>query len=77
MASLGHGEGYRYAHAEPQAYPAGSAHDCWPEDLAPTRFFEPSEYGQEKRFKQMQAYRAELDAQADERDGHASSQDRP
>nr|WP_298412708.1 replication-associated recombination protein A [uncultured Halomonas sp.] len=66
MASLGHGEGYRYAHKEPQGYPAGSAHDCWPEGLPKTRFFDPSEHGQEKRFKQMQAYRAELDAQADD-----------
>ncbi|MBZ9557373.1 MULTISPECIES: replication-associated recombination protein A [unclassified Modicisalibacter] len=65
MASLGHGEGYRYAHNEPNAYPAGHAHDCWPDELPATTFFAPSEYGQEKRFKQMQAWRAELDAQAD------------
>lgn len=66
MASLGHGQGYRYAHNEPNGYPAGSAHDCWPESLPHTRFFEPSEYGQEKRFKQMLDYRNELDAQADQ-----------
>lgn len=66
MASLGHGEGYRYAHKEPEGYPAGSAHDCWPDGLPKTRFFEPSEHGQEKRFKQMQEYRAALDAQADD-----------
>lgn len=65
MASLGHGEGYRYAHDEPHGYPAGSAHDCWPEELPARQFFEPSDYGQEKRFKQMQEYRNELDAQAD------------
>lgn len=65
MASLGHGEGYRYAHHEPHGYPAGSAHDCWPEATAHATFFKPSEYGQEKRFKQMLDYRAELDAQAD------------
>ncbi|MHB0776473.1 replication-associated recombination protein A [Halomonas sp. WWR20] len=65
MASLGHGEGYRYAHSEPHGYPAGSAHDCWPQALPRQTFFTPSEYGQEKRFGQMQAWRAELDAQAD------------
>ncbi|WP_136067147.1 replication-associated recombination protein A [Modicisalibacter radicis] len=65
MASLGHGEGYRYAHDEPQGYPAGRAHDCWPADLSSRRFFMPSDQGQEKRFKQMLDYRAELDAQAD------------
>ncbi|GAB2794781.1 replication-associated recombination protein RarA [Halomonas shantousis] len=65
MASLGHGEGYRYAHNEPNGYPAGSAHDCWPSDLPHQAFFVPSEYGQEKRFGQMLAWRAELDAQAD------------
>lgn len=65
MASLGHGEGYRYAHNEPNGYPAGSAHDCWPQELTQKAFYVPSEYGQEKRFKQMLDYRAELDAQAD------------
>ncbi|GHB04921.1 replication-associated recombination protein A [Modicisalibacter luteus] len=69
MASLGHGEGYRYAHNEPNGYPAGSAHDCWPDRLPHMRFFEPSEYGQEKRFKQMLDYRAELDNQADNQAG--------
>ncbi len=68
MASLGHGEGYRYAHNEPHGYPAGHAHDCWPEGLAQETFFAPTDHGQEKRFKQMLDYRAELDAQAD-RDG--------
>ncbi|MCK0768075.1 replication-associated recombination protein A [Chromohalobacter canadensis] len=65
MESLGHGEGYRYAHNEPNGYPAGHAHDCWPAELPASTFFAPTEYGQEKRFKQMQAWRAELDAQAD------------
>ncbi|WP_277811713.1 replication-associated recombination protein A [Chromohalobacter canadensis] len=65
MASLGHGEGYRYAHNEPNGYPAGRAHDCWPAELPAATFFAPTEYGQEKRFKQMQAWRAELDVQAD------------
>ncbi|MDT8894089.1 replication-associated recombination protein A [Halomonas sp. I1] len=65
MESLGHGEGYRYAHHEPNGYPAGSQHDCWPDEIPFERFFEPSEYGQEKRFQQMQAWRASLDEAAD------------
>lgn len=66
MESLGHGHGYRYAHNEPNAYPAGSTHDCWPENLPRVNLYMPSEYGQEARFKQIMAWRAELDAQADE-----------
>ncbi|SFU40187.1 replication-associated recombination protein A [Halomonas korlensis] len=65
MESLGHGHGYRYAHNEPNAYPAGRTHDCWPEGIPAARFYAPSEYGQEKRFKQMQEWRAALDAAAD------------
>ncbi|RAR59687.1 putative ATPase [Onishia taeanensis] len=66
MESLGHGQGYRYAHNEPNGYPAGSSHDCWPEGAPRTSLYAPSEYGQEKRFKQMLEWRAELDAQADQ-----------
>ncbi|WP_355661556.1 replication-associated recombination protein A [Halomonas salifodinae] len=65
MESLGHGEGYRYAHHEPHGYPAGRRHDCWPEGLAPTHLYQPSEYGQEARFKQLMEWRAQLDAEAD------------
>ncbi|HKJ94000.1 MAG TPA: replication-associated recombination protein A, partial [Gammaproteobacteria bacterium] len=66
MASLGNSQGYRYAHDEPEGYPAGSDHDCWPEGVPRTRFFEPSDHGQEKRFREMMAYRAELDRRHDE-----------
>lgn len=65
MEELGHGEGYRYAHSEPDGYPAGSAHSCWPEGLPPARFYEPSELGHEKRFAAIMAWRAERDAEAD------------
>lgn len=65
MESLGHGQGYRYAHHEPHGYPAGSRHDCWPEGLAPARLYQPSDYGQEARFKQLMEWRAQLDAAAD------------
>jgi putative ATPase len=65
MESLGHGDGYRYAHNEPDGYPAGSAHDCWPEEVPQERFYRPTANGQEKRYAQMLEWRAELDAQAD------------
>jgi putative ATPase len=65
MESLGHGHGYRYAHNEPEGYPAGSVHDCWPDDLPREAFYQPSEHGQEKRYAQLMAWRADLDARAD------------
>src|SRR5690554_645303 len=65
MESLGHGQGYRYAHSEPHGYPAGSAHDCWPEEIPRQRFYTPTEYGQEKRYGQLMAWREQLDAEAD------------
>lgn len=65
MESLGHGQGYRYAHNEPNGYPAGSAHDCWPENLPHETFFMPSEYGHEQRFRQLQQQRISLDKAAD------------
>jgi putative ATPase len=66
MASLGHGQGYRYAHHEPDGYPAGSDHDCWPEAIPPRRFFQPTTHGQEKRYAELMAWRAQRDAEADE-----------
>lgn len=65
MEELGHGEGYRYAHNEPHGYPAGSAHDCWPEALPKASFYEPSAFGQEKRFGEIMAWREEQDQNAD------------
>ncbi|WP_035572985.1 replication-associated recombination protein A [Halomonas halocynthiae] len=65
MESLGHGQGYRYAHNEPNGYPAGSSHDCWPDALPRETFFLPSEYGHEQRFRQIQQQRLSLDEAAD------------
>ncbi len=66
MEQLGHGEGYRYAHNEADGYPAGSAHDCWPEGVPKTRFYEPSPFGQEKRFGEIMAWREQRDQEADQ-----------
>lgn len=72
MESLGHGHGYRYAHNEAEGYPAGSSHDCWPANLPREVFYQPSEHGQEKRYAQLMAWRAELDARADSEDDEKS-----
>lgn len=66
MEQLGHGEGYRYAHNEPDGYPAGSAHNCWPEEIPKMRFYEPSTLGQEKRFADIMAWRESRDQEADQ-----------
>lgn len=69
MESLGHGSGYRYAHNEPEGYPAGSEHDCWPDSLTRETFYQPSQFGQEKRFADIMAWRARRDHEADQGSG--------
>lgn len=66
MASLGHGQGYQYAHHQPDGYPAGSHHDCWPQNMALQKLYQPSEQGQERRFAELIAWRAKRDKQADQ-----------
>jgi len=66
MEQLGHGEGYRYAHNEPGGYPAGSAHNCWPDELPIARFYEPTTLGQEKRFGEIMAWREQRDQETDQ-----------
>lgn len=39
MQKLGHGQGYRYAHDEPEAFAAGACY--WPDDLPAQRFYAP------------------------------------
>ena len=47
MQGLGHGQGYRYAHDEPDGFAAGERY--WPDDMAPPRFYEPVARGLEIR----------------------------
>jgi len=70
MESLGHGDGYRYAHSEPHGYPAGHAHDCWPDEVPAQQFYAPTDHGHEERFARIMAWRAQLDAAADGPDQH-------
>jgi len=67
MASLGYKQGYRYAHDEPNAYPAGDSHNCWPQELPKQDFYRPTEYGQERRYKEILEWRRALDAEAEKR----------
>ncbi|ASJ96748.1 replication-associated recombination protein A [Shewanella marisflavi] len=59
MADIGLGEGYRYAHDEPNGYASGECY--FPEALANTRFYYPSEHGFEKRIKTKLETLAEMD----------------
>ncbi len=47
MKSLGHGEGYRYAHDEPDGFAAGA--DYFPDDMEPATYYHPVPRGLEER----------------------------
>lgn len=59
---MGHGDGYRYAHNEENAYAAGERY--LPKEIADEYFYEASDRGLEKQLKAKMAYLSELDAQA-------------
>ncbi len=50
MKNLGYGKGYRYAHDEAGAYAAGETY--LPDDMAPQRFYTPTERGLEGRIRE-------------------------
>ena len=62
MKSQGFGEGYRYAHDEPEAYAAGE--NYLPEALGNKRFYEPVPRGLEKKIGEKLRYLRQLDAQS-------------
>ena len=62
MKSLGHHEGYRYAHDEPNAYAAGECY--FPEDMEPKRYYDPSDRGLESKIRQKLEWLQSLDAAA-------------
>ncbi|MBZ8139184.1 recombination factor protein RarA [Rubrivivax gelatinosus] len=59
MKSLGHGEGYRYAHDEPEGYAAGEHY--LPDGLGGQRFYEPVKRGLEARIAERLAELRALD----------------
>jgi putative ATPase len=60
--SLGHGQGYRYAHDEPDAYAAGE--DYFPEALPARQYYRPVPRGLEIKIGEKLARLAEQDRQA-------------
>jgi putative ATPase len=60
MKGLGYGAGYRYAHAEPEAYAAGESY--WPDELQPQSYYAPSDRGLEGKIRARLARLRELDA---------------
>ena len=53
MKELGHGDGYRYAHDEPDAYAAGEHY--FPDDMSPRRYYAPPDRGLEARIAERLA----------------------
>ncbi len=62
MKDLGHGDGYRYAHNEPNAFAAGEVY--LPDSIAGTRLYEPNERGLEKALKAKRDYLDKLNESA-------------
>lgn len=59
---LGHGEGYRYAHDENNAFAAGE--NYFPPEIANTQFYHPTERGLEKKLKEKLDYLTQLNRQS-------------
>ncbi len=62
MKSIGHGENYRYAHDEPEAYAAGARY--LPEGMADPHWYQPVPRGLEARIADKLAHLRDLDAAA-------------
>ena len=61
MKDLGYGEGYRYAHDEPDAYAAGETY--LPDGMKRVQWYEPTEQGVEQRIRERLQYLRGLDRQ--------------
>ncbi|GIU26322.1 replication-associated recombination protein A [Shewanella schlegeliana] len=59
MQEIGNGEGYRYAHDEPNAYASGEKY--MPQSLVEQQFYYPTERGFEKRIKDKLTQLRQLD----------------
>lgn len=62
MKEMGYGQEYRYAHDEPGAYAAGE--NYFPEEMADTRYYFPTNRGLEAKINDKLEYLAELDAKS-------------
>ena len=61
MKSLGHGDGYRYAHDEAEGYAAGERY--LPDEVTPQHWYEPTDRGMEARIREKLDRLRALDAQ--------------
>jgi putative ATPase len=61
MRELGHGQGYRYAHDETDAYAAGERY--LPDEMPDRRYYSPVQRGFEIRIAEAMARRRALDTQ--------------
>ncbi|MBM3363014.1 MAG: replication-associated recombination protein A [Betaproteobacteria bacterium] len=59
MKDLGHGRGYRYAHAEPHGYAAGQRY--LPDDMSDPHWYRPTDRGLEVRIAERMAFLRGLD----------------
>lgn len=62
MAQLGHGQGHRHAHDEPDAYAAGVSY--WPEGMVAPRWYRPVARGLEIKIGERMAQLRRLDDEA-------------
>ena len=62
--SLGHGDGYRYAHDEAGAFAAGE--NYFPEAIAQSQFYYPTERGLEKQLKAKAEYLTKQNKESDD-----------
>lgn len=72
MKELGYGRDYRYAHDEPEAYAAGE--NYFPDDMAQTRFYEPTGRGLEGKIRERLDHLRELDRLAAKNKGNNGKQ---
>ncbi|EOD79220.1 Holliday junction DNA helicase [Grimontia indica] len=60
MKEMGYGDGYRYAHDEPNAYAAGESY--FPEEMKGTRYYQPVNRGMEIKIAEKLAFLEQLNA---------------
>lgn len=62
MKNLGYGQEYRYAHNEDNAYAAGE--NYFPPEIADRQYYQPTERGTERQYKEKLTWLADLDAKS-------------
>jgi len=67
MRDMGHGQGYRYAHDEPESYAAGE--NYLPDGLPSVSLYQPTQHGLEAKIADKLAHLRELDQRARQEKG--------